>query len=57
MGLTTLRLDADGARGGPEPFVAHVEVTGRFDLFDAWANHTNLRATLESTDKFSETWV
>jgi hypothetical protein len=32
------RLDADGARGGPEAHAAEPLVAGRFDLFDAWAN-------------------
>lgn len=33
------RLDSDGARGGPEALSAMPKVAGRFDLFDAWANH------------------
>jgi cytochrome c peroxidase len=37
------RLDADGAHGGPESLSHMSRVTGRFDLFDAWANHTNPR--------------
>jgi hypothetical protein len=41
------RLDSDGAKGGPEElskmFVANPQVTGRFDLFDAWINHANPR--------------
>ena len=35
------RLDSDGARGGPEALSAMSKVAGRFDLFDAWANHEN----------------
>jgi cytochrome c peroxidase len=35
------RLDSDGARGGPEALTAMSKVAGRFDLFDAWANHEN----------------
>ena len=35
------RLDSDGARGGPEALAAMSKVAGRFDLFDAWANHEN----------------
>ena len=37
------RLDADGARGGPEALSGMVKTAGRFDLFDAWANHENPR--------------
>lgn len=37
------RLDSDGARGGPEALSHMSKVSGRFDLFDAWANHTNPR--------------
>ena len=37
------RLDSDGARGGPEALAAMSKVAGRFDLFDAWANHENPR--------------
>ena len=37
------RLDSDGARGGPEALSNMSKVTGRFDLFDAWANHSNPR--------------
>ncbi|HKR61921.1 MAG TPA: hypothetical protein VJS64_19700 [Pyrinomonadaceae bacterium] len=35
------RLDSDGARGGPEALAAMSKVAGRFDLYDAWANHEN----------------
>lgn len=35
------RLDADGARGGPEALAAMQKTLGRFDLFDAWANDPN----------------
>ena len=35
------RLDSDGARGGPEALAAMSKFAGRFDLFDAWANHEN----------------
>jgi cytochrome c peroxidase len=35
------RLDADGARGGPEALSTMSKAAGRFDLFDAWANHEN----------------
>jgi cytochrome c peroxidase len=37
------RLDSDGARGGPEALAAMTKAAGRFDLFDAWANHGNPR--------------
>ena len=37
------RLDSDGARGGPEALSTMPKVAGRFDLFDAWANHGNPR--------------
>lgn len=37
------RLDSDGARGGPEALSTMTKVAGRFDLFDAWANHENPR--------------
>lgn len=37
------RLDSDGARGGPEALSTMPKVAGRFDLFDAWANHENPR--------------
>jgi cytochrome c peroxidase len=37
------RLDADGARGGPEALAMMQRVSGRFDLFDAWAGHENPR--------------
>ena len=37
------RLDSDGARGGPEALASMSKVAGRFDLFDAWANHENPR--------------
>jgi cytochrome c peroxidase len=37
------RLDDDGARGGPEALASMTKVAGRFDLFDAWANHENPR--------------
>lgn len=32
------RLDADGARGGPEALASMPKVEGPFNLFDAWAN-------------------
>jgi cytochrome c peroxidase len=35
------RLDADGARGGPEALSAMQKDEGRFDLFDAWINDPN----------------
>jgi cytochrome c peroxidase len=35
------RLDADGARGGPQALSAMSKVEGRFDLFDAWAGDAN----------------
>ena len=35
------RLDSDGARGGAEALASMSKVAGRFDLFDAWANHEN----------------
>lgn len=35
------RLDADGARGGPEALSKMSKVEGEFDLFDAWANDVN----------------
>jgi hypothetical protein len=37
------RLDDDGARGGPEALASMTKGAGRFDLFDAWANHENTR--------------
>src|SRR5262249_50249928 len=37
------RLDSGGARGGPEALSNMAKVAGRFDLFDAWAGHGNLR--------------
>jgi hypothetical protein len=37
------RLDADGARGGPEALSTMTKMAGRFDLFDAWAGHANPR--------------
>ena len=33
------RLDSDGARGGPEAMASMTKLAGRFDLFDAWADH------------------
>ena len=35
------RLDADGARGGPEAAAAQPLVAGRFDLYDAWRGSSN----------------
>jgi cytochrome c peroxidase len=35
------RLDADGARGGPEALSTMSKVAGRFNLFTAWANDAN----------------
>jgi hypothetical protein len=37
------RLDADGARGGPQALSAMTKAEGRFDLFDAWARDPNPR--------------
>jgi cytochrome c peroxidase len=37
------RLDADGARGGPEALSTMTKTAGRFDLFDAWVGHGNPR--------------
>ena len=37
------RLDSDGARGGPEALSSMTKMAGRFDLFDAWADHGNPR--------------
>jgi cytochrome c peroxidase len=37
------RLDSDGARGGPEALSQMAKASGRFDLFDAWAGHSNPR--------------
>lgn len=37
------RLDSDGARGGPEALSQMARAAGRFDLFDAWADHDNPR--------------
>jgi cytochrome c peroxidase len=37
------RLDADGARGGPQHAAAQPLVAGRFDLYDAWQLSTNAR--------------
>jgi cytochrome c peroxidase len=36
------RLDADGARGGPEALAGMSKARGGFDLFNAWANDANL---------------
>jgi hypothetical protein len=35
------RLDADGARGGPQHAAAQPLVAGRFDLYDAWKHSAN----------------
>jgi len=35
------RLDADGARGGPELLSKMSKIEGPFDLFDAWINDPN----------------
>jgi cytochrome c peroxidase len=35
------RLDAGGARGGPEELSQMTPAAGRFDLFDAWIGHGN----------------
>lgn len=35
------RLDADGARGGPQVLSTMSKVEGRFDLFDAWKGDAN----------------
>jgi cytochrome c peroxidase len=35
------RLDADGARGGPEALAKMTKVGGEFDLFDAWKDDPN----------------
>lgn len=35
------RLDADGARGGPEALSTMPKAAGRFNLFSAWANSEN----------------
>ncbi len=37
------RLDAGGARGGPEALSSQPLVVGRFDLYDAWRGHGNPR--------------
>lgn len=37
------RLDSEGASGGPMALSAMSKVAGRFNLFDAWANHANPR--------------
>lgn len=37
------RLDADGARGGPEALSTMPKVEGGFNLFDAWAGSDNPR--------------
>jgi cytochrome c peroxidase len=37
------RLDADGARGGPQALAAMQKTAGRFDLFDAWVEDDNPR--------------
>ncbi|HEU4835164.1 MAG TPA: hypothetical protein VFS90_12135 [Pyrinomonadaceae bacterium] len=37
------RLDSDGAKGGPEELSNMDKTQGRFDLFDAWAGHSNPR--------------
>lgn len=36
-------LDSEGALGGPAALAAMPKMAGRFDLFDAWANHENPR--------------
>jgi cytochrome c peroxidase len=35
------RLDADGARGGPEALSTMKKAQGGFDIFDAWKNESN----------------
>jgi cytochrome c peroxidase len=35
------RLDADGARGGPEALSGMQKADGRFDIFDAWLGSSN----------------
>lgn len=42
-GLGVGRLDADGARGGPEALAAMPKIAGPFSLFDAWVGHENPR--------------
>ncbi|HEX7296131.1 MAG TPA: hypothetical protein VF251_10290 [Pyrinomonadaceae bacterium] len=37
------RLDSDGAKGGPEELSRMGKHLGRFDLFDAWIDHSNPR--------------
>ena len=37
------RLDSDGARGGPEELSNMNKTQGRFNLFDAWIDHSNPR--------------
>ena len=37
------RLDSDGAKGGPEELSRMEKHLGRFDLFDAWIDHSNPR--------------
>jgi hypothetical protein len=37
------RLDAGGAKGGPEAAAAQPLVAGRFDLFDAWQTSANAK--------------
>ena len=37
------RLDADGAKGGPQHAAAQPLVAGRFDLFDAWQHSPNTK--------------
>jgi len=37
------RLDSDGAKGGPEELSNMDKIQGRFDLFDAWSDHSNPR--------------
>ncbi|HJQ70174.1 MAG TPA: hypothetical protein VKA70_14455 [Blastocatellia bacterium] len=37
------RLNSGGARGGPEALSTMTKTAGRFDLFDAWADHGNPR--------------
>ena len=42
-GVGVGRLDADGARGGPQALAAMQKTAGRFDLFDTWVGHDNVR--------------
>lgn len=45
------KLDQCGARGGPEALAAQAEVSGRFDLFDAWIDLPPGSCTTKPADR------